>query len=231
MLNAKSTQNPHQSVPPLVIWLLTRLANPAYRQELIGDIEEEYIQRKQANQETRDWLTKQFIFAIWDGQKAMLKTTGFVRTLSIICCLLVLPTIALFVGWLSNMREVSENLWQLLLSADIHRILLHSEYWHTAWNESGIRHLDIGMFIHIPSIIWALVFAFSAHRLINKTIPTAWLFAGFSLVFFLVPYLFGYALINSFDLYPRLIGPILAFMMLAPFFTLPVFVGLLFRRF
>lgn len=212
-------------------WLLSRLANPAYRDELIGDMEEEYIERQQTNKDTTYWLLRQTALAIWDGQKTMVQTTGFVKAFSIVFCVLALPTIALFVGWLSNMDEPSEHLWQLLLAGEVHSIMFNTEYWGIVWNESGISHLELAMFIHIPSLLWAMVFAGSAYLLLKKSTPSVWLFSAFASAYILMPYLFGYVMISSFEPVAQKVGPILAFMMLAPFFTLPLYVYFLFKRF
>ncbi|MEP2652865.1 MAG: hypothetical protein ABJH06_12825 [Paraglaciecola sp.] len=229
MLNIHSSQKQHAFMPKLATWLLSRLANPAYRDELIGDMEEEYTERQEANQEASYWLLRQTTLAIWDGQKAMIRTTGFVKALSIILCVLALPTIALFVGWLSNMHMPSEHLWQLLMAGEVHFILFNTEYWEIAWNESGVSHLDVMMFIHVQSILWAMVYAVSAYLFLKKIKPSVWIFSAFSMAYILVPYLFGYGVISLFELPPRIVGPILAFMMLAPFFTLPMSVGFLFK--
>jgi hypothetical protein len=169
--------------------------------------------------------------AIWDGQNAMVKTTGFVKVLSIVLCVLTLPTITFFVGWLSNMREPSEHLRQLLMAGEVHSILFNAEYWRLAWSESGISHLEIAMFIHIPSILWAMLFAGSAYLFLKRANPSVWVFSACALAYMLLPYLFGYTVISSIDPVPQIVGPILAFMMLAPFFTLPLYVCFLFKRF
>jgi hypothetical protein len=231
MLNIHSSGKHRTAMPKLATWLLSRLATPAYRDELIGDLEEEYTERQQTNQDTTYWLLRQTTLAILDGQKTMVRTAGFVKALSIILCVLALPTIALFVGWLSNMHMPSEHLWQLLMAGEVHFILLNTEYWGIAWNESGISHLDFMMFVHIPSILWAMVFAASAYLFLKKSNPSIWVFTIFAMAYILLPYLFGYAVISSLELAAQKVGPILAFMMLAPFFTLPLFVYFLFKRF
>jgi hypothetical protein len=231
MLNINSSEEQHASMPKLATWLLSRLANPAYRLELIGDMEEEYAGRQQTNQVTTNWLLRQTASAIWEGQNAMVKSTGFVKALSIVLCVMTLPTIVLFVGWLSNMDEPSEHLWQLLMAGEVHFILFNSEYWRIVWNESGISHLEFEMFIHIPSILWAIVFAGSTQLFLKKSNPSVWLFSAFALAYMLLPYLFGLTVISSLEPVAQKVGPILAFMMLAPFFTLPLFVCFLFKRF
>ena len=231
MLNINSSEEHRTAMLKLATWLLSRLANPAYRNELIGDMEEEYTERQQTNQVTTNWLLRQTASAIWDGQNAMVKSTGFVKALSIVLCVMTLPTIVLFVGWLSNMQMPSEQLWQLLMAGEVHFILFNTEYWRIAWNESGISHLEFEMFIHIPSILWAMVFAGSTYWFLKKSNPSVWLFSAFALAYMLLPYLFGYAVINSLEPVDQKVGPILAFMMLAPFFTLPLYVCFLFKRF
>ena len=231
MLNINSSKEHRSAMPRLATWLLSRLANPAYRDELIGDMEEEYTERQQTNQVTTNWLLRQTASAIWDGQNAMVKSTGFVKALSIVLCVLTLPTIILFVGWLSNMQMPSEQLWQLLSAGEVHFILFNTEYWRIVWNESGISHLELEMFIHIPSILWAMVFAGSTYLLLKKSIPSVWVFSAFALAYMLLPYLFGYTVISSLEPAAQKVGPILAFMMLAPFFTLPLYVCFLFKRF
>lgn len=231
MLNINSSEEHRTAMPKIATWLLSRLANPAYRDELIGDMEEEYTERQQINQDTTNWLLRQTALAIWDGQNAMVKSTGFVKALSIVLCVLTLPTIALFVGWLSNIQQPTEQLWQLLLAGEVHSILFNIEYWRVAWNESGISHLELGMFINIPSILWAMVFAGSTYLLLKKSNPSVWLFSAFALAYMFVPYLFGYTVISSLEPVAQKVGPILAFMILAPFFTLPLYVCFLFKRF
>jgi len=231
MLNINSSKEHPTAMPRLATWLLSRLANPAYRNELIGDMEEEYTERQQANQYTSYWLQRQTVMAIWDGQNAMVKSTGFVKVLSIVLCVLMLPTIALFVGWLSNVQNASEHLWQLLSAGEVHSILFNTEYWRLVWNESGISNLELAMFINTPSILWALVFAGSTYLFLKRSNPSAWLFSAFALAYMLLPYLFGYTVISSLEPVDQKVGPILAFMMLAPFFTLPLYVYFLFKRF
>ncbi|WP_340679788.1 hypothetical protein [Paraglaciecola sp.] len=231
MLNINSSEEHRTALPKLATWLLSRLANPAYRDELIGDMEEEYAERQQANQDTTNWLLRQTALAIWDGQNAMVKTTGFVKVLSIVLCVLTLPTIALFVGWLSNVDAPSEHLWQLLLAGEVHSILFNSEYWRLAWNESGISHLELAMFINIPSILWAMVFVGSTYLFLKKANPSVWVFSAFALAYMLLPYLFGYTVISSLEPVAQTVGPIMAFMILAPFFTLPLYVCFLFKWF
>jgi hypothetical protein len=231
MLNINSSKEHRSAMPRLATWLLSRLANPAYRNELIGDMEEEYTERQQTNQDTTTWLLRQTASAIWDGQNAMVKSTVFVKALSIILCVMTLPTIALFVGWLSNVDESSEQLLQLLSAGEVHFILFNTEYWRLVWNENSISHLELGMFIHTPSILWAMVFAGSTYWFLKKSNPSVWLFSAFALAYMLLPYLFGYTVISSLEPVDQKVGPILAFMMLAPFFTLPLYVYFLFKRF
>jgi hypothetical protein len=231
MFNTNSSEEHPTAMPKLATWLLSRLANPAYRNELIGDMEEEYTERQQTNQESTTWLLRQTASAIWDGQNAMVKSTVFVKALSIILCVMTLPTIALFVGWLSNVDEPSEQLSQLLSAGEVHSILFNTEYWRLVWNENSISHLELGMFIHTPSILWAMVFAGSTYWFLKKSTPSVWLFSAFALAYMLLPYLFGYMVISSLEPVDQKVGPILAFMMLAPFFTLPLYVYFLFKRF
>lgn len=231
MFNTPPPKQRTVAMPNIATWLLSRLANPAYRDELIGDMEEEYTERQQSNQNTHNWLIRQTVMAIWDGQKAMIKSTNFLKVLSIILCVLTLPTIALFVGWLSNIKDPTEQLGQLLLSGKIHSILMHSDYWKYAWNESGVAHLELAMFINIPAILWAMVFAGASYMLLKKVTPSVWIFSAIALAFTFLPYLFGYAVINSFALAAPQVGPILAFMILTPLFTIPVYIGFLFKWF
>ncbi len=231
MLNTHSQPDYVGAMPKLAVWLLNRLANPAYRDELIGDMEEEYLDRRRESNNAANWLAKQVFFAIWDGQKAMVRTTGFIKIISVVFCLLALPTIMLFVGWLSNMEEPSEKLWHLLLTGEVHQLFFNIEYWQHAWRESGIRHLQLSMFINIPAIFWAGVFFVSSLLFFKNTTPSAMGFGLFMLAFIVLPYCFGYAVINVLEPAPKKVGPILAFMTLTPFWTLIVYIGLLFKQY
>lgn len=229
MNNSRLTNTHETALPPLITWLLSRLANPNYRVELIGDMEEEFIERRHAHDNSLGWLLRQTFLAIWDGQKAMIRTTNFAKALGVVLCVLLIPTIVVFVGWLSNLKDPSEHLWQLIIAGEIHKILFNAEFWYLAWHKSGVSHLELGMFMHIPSLIWGGVFALSAHVFLKKVMPGIWQYSAFALAFFLVPYLFGFALINIFEPVPKSVGPILAFMVLAPFFTLPTYITYLFK--
>ncbi|RTE85496.1 MULTISPECIES: hypothetical protein [Gammaproteobacteria] len=231
MHSKNAQQENHTALPKLVGWLLSRLANPAYKNELIGDLEEEYIERQSAHQETTKWLCSQAMFAIWDGQKAMARTTKFVKVISIILCILALPTIVFFVGWLANMQDPSEQLWQLLVDGKIHAILFNSEYWQSAWNEHGLGQIGLATFINVPGIFWALLFAGASYLFLSKTNSNSWQYGIFALAFIVVPYLLGYAAISALEPEPQKIGPTIAFMVLAPFFTIPVYLVILFGRF
>ena len=231
MYKINSPEKQDTTMPQVLTWLLSKLANPTYRDALIGDMEEEYSERRKTNRDAAKWLFRQTILAIWDGQIAMIKSTNFLKVLSLLLCLLVLPVIALFVGWLSNMEAPSEQLWQFLLAGEIHSIVLQSHYWKEAWYESGIAHIELAMFINIPSILWGLVFAGAAYHLLQKSTPPVWVFSVVALIYALLPYFFGYAVISALHPAAYKVGPILAFMILAPFFTLPMYVWFLFKRF
>jgi hypothetical protein len=107
--------------------------------------------------------------------------------------------------------------------------LFNTEYWRIVWNESGISHLELGMFINSPSILWAIVFAGSTYLFLKKSNPSVWVFSIFAFAFMLLPYLFGYTVISSTEPVAQKVGPILAFMMLAPFYILPLYVCFLFK--
>jgi hypothetical protein len=76
-----------------------------------------------------------------------------------------------------------------------------------------------------------MVFAGSTYWFLKRSNPSVWLFSTFALAYMLLPYLFGYMVIDTFEPAAKKVGPILAFMMLAPFFTLPLYVYFLFKRF
>jgi hypothetical protein len=46
MNSTNSTEEQSTSMPRVATWLLSRLANPIYRDVLIGDMEEEYTERQ-----------------------------------------------------------------------------------------------------------------------------------------------------------------------------------------
>lgn len=214
----------------IMVWLLSNLANRAYRDELIGDLQEEYNARKEAKANTVAWLLHQTIVAICDGQKAFIKSATCAKLIGFALCLIGLPMIALFVVWLSNMGEVSDTLWQLVLAGEIHQIVANTEYWTQAWYKTS-HYLHVSMFFNIPSILWAVLFLCVAIRLLKNANTTIWVFSIAALLYILLPYGFGYMLINTFSPAAKKVGPILAFMMLAPFYTLPLYVMFLFTRF
>ena len=229
MHDLHSQTNYSERLPKPVIWLLSRLTNPAYRDELLGDLAEEHHERLTAGEHTTRWLIRESFSAIWDGQKALLKTTGFIKLVSLTFALLLIPIIALFVGWLSNMHETSEYIWQSLLAGKIHILLFEPEYWREAWFESSVSKLTWGMFINVPSLLWAMAFAMVSFRFLRQAAPSARAFSLLSLAFLLLPYLFGYTVISVLEPAARKIGPIMAFMVLAPFWVIPVYIGYLFK--
>ena len=177
-------------------------------------------------------MLKQILVAVVDGQAAMVKSPSFVKAFSVVLCLLLLPTIALFVTWLSMMSQPEADLWSLLLAGDVHNILIKPQYWISAWNETNaIQNIDIHMFMHIPALCWACVFTVAMYRLLQFKTPSAQTFVQIAFGFILFPYGFGYFTISILQPAAVIVGPVLAFMMIAPFFMLPVFSGFLFKRF
>lgn len=206
----------------LAIWLMTKLANSTYRTELVGDLQEEYSARQSEGVKAADrWLWRQALLAIADGQRARTTHPDFIRFICIVLSLTGMFTLFGFVVWLSNMDGTTDALWQQLLAGNVIQIAVSGDFWREALPQFSAAQIDVFMFIHYPAIaalaVWSTFMYITLRRFSLSTAQT-WLIGMIAMS---IPYLWGSVYIDMVQPEARQVGPILAFMILTPFYILP----------
>ena len=209
--NTTEQQNP---VSIKLASALLKKVLPKYSQDaLVGDLKEEFFQRKtQSTAGANVWLSRQVLVSLFYAAKRALQSTGLLKIVFLMSCLILGPTLIAMVAWLSNMDETSEAVWQQLLSANMHNIVTYGHFWQQVPEALvGIDH--ISMFIHNGSVAWSalslmVIGALMFFRRIHA--HQVALLGGLAM---LLPYVACWAYINTMMLPPTKIGPIIAFML------------------
>jgi len=212
-----------QSTGFTFLWtLLARLYGQGLGEALVGDMQEEYSQRKKEHAgRASAWLASQYSRTLMSGvMRACASPTGLFR----IMCLLTLIGLPLLLGsvaWLSNMDETTPQLWQMVLAGEMHKTLFVAEYWQ-AQGESFARIDDLYMFINVNSLLWCALIMGAIVYLDKKKGCSLTSISLFSLAAMLVPYIAGLVFIDMAQLPPKKVGPVIAFMLFNIMYLLPL---------
>lgn len=204
---------PSSTEPPGIATHLLRWTVPENLQEtLLGDLVEEFLQRTQVDpQQAKNWYWRQSMTTSIHYVTRYITSEDLLRRLTILVAMVLFPALVSMIAWLSSMDSASEHIWQNLLLGKVHAFLFESE---VLVNGSGalISSAEIGMYINVPSILWALL-TFSVLYLRNRFSDfSAHQAAGWGLAMMLSPYVFGMIYIDIIHPEPKQIGPTVAFM-------------------
>lgn len=220
---ANRISHTHQALPKLAELLIRKLGVPNYRDELIGDMQEEYGELMMKDPKTASrWMWRQTLLASWEGQKSLWQTPLFVNVITGVFTAMLLIVIVGFVVWLSNMDSTTPLLWEQTLNGQIHYIVFSPDFWQQATFAVSNTPVDIFMFMNVPSVGWAMAWAVAMFLLSKRYTMSPRMFSVVGMALSAVPYIVGYTVINTQNLDPKQIGPILAYMLIAPLYILPM---------
>lgn len=218
--------------PRLACYLLSCFSYGYGGDEQIGDLLEEFQYRaRQDSYQAKLWFWKQTLLTIVYSVSAILASERLLKAIVVTLPLLLLPALIGFVTWLSAFDSFPlgvEDGWQRLIRGEVHSLMVEPVIWGQML--ASIPALEWDMLVDTPSILWALFSVacfgyfysrghWSAHKLAAL---------GYSLC--LLPYLAGFFYINQYQLLPKQVGPVLAFMLLNILYILPVISVLLYRK-
>lgn len=211
------------NTPRFTHWVLTRLLKNRISDEQVGDLLEEYQNKANDSVGTANkWVHRQTALACLSVISNALTVERSARYALYTLSLALFSTLILFVSWLSNMNQLPANLWSTLLEGKVHQLLLEPLAWENMLN-SAHAAFDIGMYIHIPSIVWASISLLGLFYVQKKQMASTGGLGVLGLAAITLPYLWSLAYIATHDLVAKQVGPIIAFGVIsALYLILPV---------
>lgn len=219
--------NKHQVKPPKVaLFLLALILPKSIQNHLIGDLIEEFeVLSEQDCKAANAWFWQQTIDTNLIYLAGLIRRPSVLQKLNIFLPLSLFMLTTLLISWLSNMDSLegySEGMWPSLLEGKIHLALFEPAFWQDS-TLFFTEVTNVQMFLDIPSIVFAFVALFIL-RYLNKKLSVSAIYMavwGYGLV--LLPYLWVLIHINTQQLSPTQIGPLLAFGLLSfLYLVLPV---------
>jgi hypothetical protein len=212
------------NTPKFTHWILTKLLKNKINEEQVGDLLEEYQDRAKNNVgAANNWVHRQAALACLSVISKALTVERLAHYALYILSAVLFATLILFVGWLSHMDEApAEHIWSALMEGKVHQLLLEPLAWQSMLHSAHMT-FDIGMYIHIPSIIWASLSLVGLFYVQKKQMVSILGYAALGLAAIALPYLWSLAYIATHDLVAKEVGPIIAFGVIsALYLILPV---------
>jgi hypothetical protein len=206
--------NDKYEVPALARFLLQRCLPVYSREGLLGDLNEEHAARATVDPSSATrWYWYQTLRTLLYVMSSVLGSIALLRVLVLALSFLLLPTLISMVAWLSNMNETSPEIMEYLLAGQMHNMLGDSYFWQQQL--SAVGHIDFEMYLNVPSVLWAACCLFVLFYTQKKHPLSAHQIAAFGYGLMLLPYFVGLIYIDSMQLVPTKIGPIIAFMLIS----------------
>lgn len=223
--------SPHP--PKLASQILKAFVPTEHRDVLLGDLHEEFLHKVQQQEKAvQAWYWRQVFNTSMHFANRYLASENSLRKITIILAFVMVPSLIIVIRWMSNVDQASDYVWSNILAGKVHMFLFTSEVWGGGLDGfiNSSRGTGIEMYVHFPSIIWAvLVFcvlyirnriaSFSAHQV------AAW---GAALAF--SPYIFGLVYIEMVELHIKQIGPAIAFMVIPIVYITPPLTWFILRK-
>lgn len=207
---------PNLKEPPKIASRILQFFTPAeIRNELVGDLHEEYSHRIHQNPKAAaQWYWQQTIRTSCHYVTRFIASETLLRKLVILISLILFPALLVMISWLSVINTASDHIWQNLLAGKVHSFIFEPEVVVNG-TDALLQYAEFEMYLNWPSFFWSLftlfllvvrnkTSTFTAHQL------TAW---GTTMMF--LPYIFGLVYIDIIDPAPKQVGPTVAFMTLS----------------
>ncbi len=212
--------------PRLAMMLLSLILPRRIHNNIIGDLLEEYEQISESDHKAaKSWFWRQAL------ETNLIYLSGLLRRPTVLYKLNILIPFGLFllatllISWLSNMNSLagySEGMWQRLLEGKVHLALFESAFWQDL-KQFFPSTLDFSMYIDLPSVLFATVNLIVLYKMDKKLDFSALRMAAWGYGLMLVPYAWAFIHINTQQLVPKQIGPVIAFGLITFFYMiLPV---------
>ena len=212
--------------PKVALFLLTLILPKSIQNNLIGDLIEEFeALSEQDGKAANAWFWQQTVDTNLIYLASLIRRPSVLQKLNILLPLSLFTLTILLISWLSNMDSLegySDGMWPSLLEGKIHLALFEPAFWQDS-TVFFTEVTNIQMFLDIPSIVFAFVVLITLRYLNKKLRISAVNMAVWGYTLVLLPYLWALIHINTQQLSPTQIGPLLAFGLLSfLYLVLPV---------
>ena len=216
-------KNKPLSKPPIIAeWLLSLCLPNTIKNEILGDLAEEFNQKiaKSANHQMvkqKYWqqaLTTSIQYAIIHGKNSLIDANSQQKIMLLIGTIFFI-SIYLLITWLSNINStegINFDIFTELQNGNVHKILTQTGFWPLA-TTSMYEIKGLSYLFQFEALVWTFIsvkiLAFCRQK---NTISKATFFI-FSLLWLFIPYVFG-AIYLKLTLLPiQQVGPIVAIML------------------
>ena len=216
----------HPNPPKIAMILMSVILPKRIHQNLVGDLLEEFEQMsEQDSKAANSWFWRQTMETNLIYLSGLLQRPTVLHKLNIIVPVVLFFLASLLISWLSNIDSLegySEGMWHRLMEGKVHLALFEPAFWREL-QTVGAELIDLGMYFHTPSMVFAtlnltLLYTMDKKLTFSTLKMTLW---GYGLM--LVPYAWALIHINSQQLTPKQIGPVIAFGLITFFYMiLPV---------
>jgi hypothetical protein len=196
------------------IWLIQHLLPSQIKDDISGDLEEEYtlsIVPKQGRVKANIWLSKQtfltcsrYIFTYSKGLSLLVATIS----------LATFFTLVFAISWLSNMNDstaFSHLFWQNWLTGHSHQVFFEPAFWQ--FLPEAFSHIfDINLWVDLRACLYSVLSLYCLTK-INKLKQLSTVkYIFLALMFMILPYLWGTYHFVFNDIVMKKSGPIVATM-------------------
>ncbi|NQY66078.1 MAG: hypothetical protein HRT38_20865 [Alteromonadaceae bacterium] len=206
-------RNPFLSVS---LWLLQHLLPNKIKDDISGDLEEEYtkyILPEQGVLKSNVWLFKQTFLTC--SRYVFTYSRGF-AFLAATLCLTIFLTLAFAIVWLSNQYDpstFSELFWQNWLSGHSHQIFFEPAFWQ--YLPEAYKYIfDINLWFDWIACLYTFLALYFLAKIDKSKQLSVMKYIFLALIFMVLPYLWGTYQFMFNDIVIKKSGPIVAIMWL-----------------
>jgi len=196
------------------LWFIQHILPNHLKDEICGDVEEEYTQHivpEQGRLKANIWLFKQTFLTCSRYVFTYSKGLAFITAT---ICLGVFLTLAFAITWLSNMSDASvlSNLfWQNWLEGHSHQVFFEPAFWE--YLPEAYQHIfDLNLWFDLSACIYSVIALYFLAK-INRTKTLSLMgYITLALLFMVLPYIWGTYQFMFNDIVMKASGPIISTM-------------------
>ncbi|MCW8108329.1 hypothetical protein OPS25_07460 [Alteromonas ponticola] len=221
-----SNNNQKHCPPTLPMWLLNLLLPDSVKDDITGDLTEEYSRSTDTLLNKNKWFWSQTISTCWrfTMTKQNLASLGL-AIISILTLGIIMHAI-LFLSVADDPASFHNAYWT---DGNFHQFFFDAPLWQFI-SENNLSRLSFDMFIHLPSMAW-LAIALCGFIVLKKQLHLSFtyqLILAASLL--MLPYIGGVTYFRLTDVALNQAGPILALMLISAFYLILPFTHLLLKE-
>jgi hypothetical protein len=209
--------------PKLAIWMLNTLLPDSVKDDISGDLTEEFNYSKHTTLKTYCQFWQQTLTTCWRYSMTKQLFTSLVLTFVSLITTYLLVKAVIFLSVADNPLFLKDY-W---LNGNVYLLFTEEFFWSNSFGENAYQ-FEWNMFMHMPSIIWALsvgALIYSINRSVRLNLSS---YIVLALIACFAPYVYGMLTLRFTDMSPKETGPIIAFMWISIIYLiLPLSVGVM----